>query len=175
MTLAVDNRHVLKAATKSAHQRAEARWVTEGRFADRAAYSAWLAAMAGVHVTLGAPAARLLNDPSWRNEERQRLAALKADLSADLPECDTSPERSGSWAWGVAYALNGSAMGASILLKSGAVASGWPRRYLTVLRAYATSGRLHGFFAELAHQGIDLDEAGTGAKDVFAALAQARH
>lgn len=174
MNVVLDNRHLLKTAIRTAHERAEAGWVTEGRFADRAAYTAWLTAMAGAHVALGGPAARLLRDPEWRNEERARLSALKTDLSVALPVHEYSHGRSDSWAWGVAYALNGSAMGASVLLKSGAVSSGWPRRYLTVLRDYATSGRLHGFFRDLEGLRMDLDEASAGARDVFAALAPAK-
>ena len=174
MNIVLDNRHFLKAATRTAHERAEASWVTEGHFTDRAAYTAWLTAMAEVHATLGAWAARQLDDSKWRDEEQRRLSALEADLSVPLPVHHYRFDRTDSWAWGVAYALNGSAMGASVLLKTGAVGADWPRQYLTTLRDYATSGRLHGFFSALQDQAMDRDQAGRGARDVFAALARAR-
>lgn len=174
MNVALDNRHFLKAATRTAHERAETNWVTQGRFEDRAAYTAWLSAMAEVHATLGARAARCLDDPTWRDEEQRRLLAIEADLAVPIPVCEFGCDRSGSWAWGVAYALNGSAMGASVLLKSGAVAPDWPCSYLTVLRDYATSGRLQSFFRDLEGLRIDLDQASAGARDVFAALARAK-
>lgn len=170
MNTAVNNRQFLKDATRAEHVATEASWMTQGHFADRAEYDAWLAAMMAVHTSHGFAAARVLGRAEWVEDEHIRHAALVADLSRNIYTSQGSPMATTSWAWGVAYCLNGSALGASVLLKSDALAPSWPRAYLAAMKGFAAQGGLKRFFDALDGQSIDRSEAARGAADVFAAL-----
>lgn len=166
MSEATDNRGYLKAATHRAHERAETRWTVSGRFRDASAYIDWLRVMERSHRRLGLNAAACAY-PHALQVEQIRISALGSDLGGGQGAPVTVAKISQSWAWGVLYALNGSALGASILLKSGAVPNAWPSAYLRVMRDYATSGGLVAFMRSLQQQALDLPQAANGADAVF--------
>lgn len=71
------------------------------------------------------------------------------------------------FAWGVAYALAGSSLGAASILASGTFDPAWPRRYLCAARDYARSGALRRDFAALEAAGPEIAQAREGALAVF--------
>ena len=164
------NRLFLKGATSRAHDLAENRWVKDGRFVDLSGYLEWLKVMLGVHCSLGLPAACHLGHQAWADEESARLTAISRDLGCAVPGKPAARDISTSWAFGVLYALNGSALGAATLLKGGGVSDAWPRSYLTVMSRYAKTGGVSSFFRQLNGEGICLSEADEGADAVFAQL-----
>jgi len=167
------NRHNLKEMTSGAHDRAETRWFSRGKFTSRDSYLHWLEAMRSVHMSLGATAVREAALTQYSSIEAKRINALSLDLG--MPKSSLKikvpAEVSAAWSWGALYALNGSSLGASILLKSQSVQSDWPNRYLQEMRYFATSGALGEFFAELDHLKLNRKEAARGANAVFSALA----
>ncbi len=165
------NRESLRHQTREDHNRAESTWTKSGRFDSRQDYNAWLTALYHVHSALGVAAAQTLGASWLIDKEQSRCRALERDLGTCGSE--KTPEKTGtrSWAWGVQYALNGSALGASLLLKSGAIDDSWPRNYLTEMQAFAKSGALKQFFSSLDRTPVDIEEAGHGARSVFGALA----
>lgn len=164
------NRSYLRHMTDAAHARAELGWTEDGRFTARRRYDDWLAALLKTHLSLGLPASRALAEGA--EEEEARIAALCADLAVPviLPR-QTAPMDPAA-AWGVGYALNGAALGASLLLKGGGTASDWPTAYLQRMQNYARSGALKHFFAALDQTPLDRTAAAKGASTVFAHLTQ---
>ncbi|MEL6585556.1 MAG: hypothetical protein AAFY65_09330 [Pseudomonadota bacterium] len=170
MPRAPTNRAVLRDATRAAHGAAEARWVWQGRFRSRGAYGDWLRRLLRAHCTLGLPAAQVLGDA---HQERLRIRALRSDLGLSGAGARGPEPLDLGTAWGVAYALNGSALGASSLLTSGAVSRDWPQAYLRVLRDYARGGGLRAFFDDLDAASVPRAQMVQGAQAVFACLAEA--
>lgn len=168
----VTHRAVLKEATGTAHLKAETAWTRDGKFADRAGYETWLRCLQVTHLTLGMTAASVIKCDAQCLEEHSRAKALALDLAGG-PRPKTPPKRgSESWAYGVCYALNGSAIGASILLKSRSTHAPWPCAYLETMADYATSGRLKAFFERLEAVQLNMDDAVQGARDVFTTIAE---
>ena len=163
----ISNRLLLKQATRAAHARAEARFVGPHGFRDHTAYACWLTAMMDVHMTVGLPAATVLDDAVLLTREDKRIRSLAHDLGVPVTRGQSIPDRSMSWAWGVQYVLQGSALGASMLLKSGTIRPEWPRAYLREMQHFATCGGLKQFFAALESNTIDPAEAIQGAKEAF--------
>lgn len=162
------NRAALKTATRRAHCAAEARWVGQTGFAGRHGYEGWLGVLHAAHSSLGRQAAAVLNDPKLQQAEQWRIAALESDLPGARQVVQAArPNPNRSYAWGVLYALNGSALGASSLLKSGAVPLSWPRSYLETLRRFAVSGDLATFFRQLDQAPLETALAVAGAHAVF--------
>jgi heme oxygenase len=176
-TLSHCNRDVLRQRTAGLHTAAEQVWRADRGFPDLGAYRAFLSALLSAHQRLGLAAAEARGDAADMAEERARITALKDDLgdaappqagpAAALPARSIVPDR----AWGIGYALNGSALGAAMMLKAG-MPGDWPISYLTSLSAYARSGRLATFFRRLNAAPLDLDIASEGGCDVFRLLAQ---
>ncbi|MCV3272753.1 heme oxygenase-like domain-containing protein [Roseobacter sinensis] len=166
------NRAVLRRRTRNCHERAEEAWFRGGEFGSRLSYEGWLAALCRAHSELGLPSARRLGDDQYIAIECGRCLALNEDLGTTGAVTGQAVQRTTSWAWGVQYALNGSALGASVLLKSGALQDGWPRAYLTQMQAFATSGALKRFFATLDALDLDIREAEAGAERVFSSLSE---
>lgn len=164
------NRDRLRRATRDAHMTAEHLWFSAGAFADRATFLQWLSVMADVHASIGQPAAMALRAHISDRIELERARALTQDLVQQPTTHPASQPLSASYAWGAMYVLNGSAMGASVLLKPGALPNDWPRHYLRTMQAFAKSGQLRQFFDRL--DAIDLNHAESlaGATAVFDAL-----
>jgi heme oxygenase len=161
-------RETLKQATREAHLQAEAVWMGDAGFEALEDYRAWLHALKRAHAHLGLAAARQVRNPSFVTLEQDRLSALAGDLGQRIkPEQIEPTLLTESQAWGVLYALNGSALGGSVLLKAGHTAPDWPTAYLQTMQAYARSGALAQFFRNLEAVDIVHSEAVSGAKLVF--------
>ncbi|MEL6476354.1 MAG: hypothetical protein AAFR17_03430 [Pseudomonadota bacterium] len=166
-----DNRHALRSATKNAHESAERAW----SHAREAAFPIidFLSVMRALHTGMGLPAAKRSGFAGAVEIERQRIDALDDDLgsavalSGPAPVC---PCRDA--AWGVLYALNGSALGATVLLRTHAAGENRPSVYLTLMRDHARSGALGVFFRALNQQDLDRAAAAAGARSVFEAILQ---
>jgi len=138
-------------------------------------YQTWLTALLVAHSELGRSSAQLLGNPAFSTTEQTRCALLESDLNRHCPDHIEFRLKTKSWAWGVQYALNGSSLGASVLLKSGALGRAWPREYLKSMKEFATSGALKQFFAALDDEPFSVDEAVAGAESVFGLLVDRAH
>lgn len=164
----LSHRAFLKEATLVSHARAEDGWTVAGAFPNRRAYLRWLHVQSGAHHALGARAARLLGLRQLIAAEQTRQRLLSRDLGGEPGQVQgTPPWLTESFAWGVLYALNGSALGASILLKRHADLEQWPTAYLQEMRRFAKSGELLAFFRELDAVPLERVEASAGARAVF--------
>lgn len=141
-------------------------------FADISRYRGFLLALLTAHARLGLDAARLRNAEVDGLEEERRIHALGTDL--DMATLWRDPARvsqplrmSRDYAWGVGYVLNGSALGAAVIMKAGHLGPTWPVRYLGLARDYARSGNLKAFFDALNEQTLDRAQALRGAVAVF--------
>ena len=161
----------LKNATRDAHATAEARWTQSGGFSSRFAYDGWLERMHLVHAGLGQAAAEGAGWSGAIADEAERAACLAQDLGVSDGTPPERPRLSRPAAWGALYALNGSALGASMLLR-GMVPEGWPASYLQLMAGFAKSGRLARFFADLDAAGCDPGAALHGASLVFDTIAR---
>ena len=110
----------LRARTRAAHARVEARVDAEARLRDRGAYRAWLELLLGFHATadplLEARYAELA--PSGRRGRLERdLAALGASAAevADVPVIDAAALPASRGAAGALYVVEGSALGGAVL------------------------------------------------------------
>lgn len=166
------NRAKLEAATRALHDRTEALWAGTGGFSTRTKYLAFLATLLDAHHRLGLPAAEARKAEGDIADEQIRLEALYADTGR-VPLAPVTVRPSPSYAWGIGYVLNGSALGAVMMLKEGHVPEGWPTAYLEEGCAYAKSGKLAAFFRALDAAELDMDEAALGARDTFAVFLEA--
>lgn len=168
-------RAALRDLTASMHKDAEAvHWSSSG-FGGSSDYRRFLDAMRSAHRVLGMPAARCRSDASGAAREQGLIMCLSADLGLPSTGADRGLH-SGmrrDFAWGVAYALSGSALGAASILASGTLRPRWPQRYLTAQRHFARSGGARRFFDALNAAAPDIDEALEGAKAVFQIIASA--
>lgn len=166
------NRDILKQATEEAHACAEARWFSSGSFASRPSYDGWLSSLYFAHEALGQSATRFDALKRYALEETRRRNALVRDLGGRQQQWQQPARHSESWSWGVLYALNGSALGASVLLKTGAIQASWPTHYVEEMRNFATSGGLAAFFQSLNDDKLNATEIVCGAHSVFDALVE---
>lgn len=175
-TPAASLRNRLKQATSRQHAMLDRYWGGSGRFLSESAYRAFLHRLLLAHSQLGLP---LAPTAALRGLEAERLEALRQDLRHDLlrleglalsPAPAPSVATSRCFGWGVAYVLNGSAMGASLMLKRGYLAPDWPRAYLTLGQSFAKSGALSRFFAQLETEVADPKDAEQGARVTFELL-----
>ena len=138
----------LRAATSDLHDAVERRFAGYD-LADRQRYGVFLTMQAAALLPLEAALeragiARLL--PDW--PRRRRAAALRSDLAAlglDAPRADPPMLGGGGEAIGAAYVLEGSRLGAAVLLRR--VGAGLPDGFL---RHGARSGLWPSFLARLA-------------------------
>ena len=165
------NRRVLQQATRHAHDQAEDSWGFMGH--DAFAMGKFLQAMLNLHISFGLPAALRLGQAHLLDRETARLAALRCDLKipSKTPVPVARPWRRADEAWGILYALNGSAMGATALLRTQG-GEGRPQAYLSLMQDYAQSGALGAFFRDLNRQTLDQAAAIAGARSVFDAMTQ---
>lgn len=157
----------LRAQTLQLHDKVESLWTDDGAFAERATYLAWLGCLLTAHRRLGLPAAVARGSFEDIQRERESIARLCEDLQMRRLPQGANSLASISYAWGVGYVLNGSALGASLLLKRDSLAPNWPQRYLEMAAAHARSGGVYAYFKALEHASVVLDEAIAGAKDTF--------
>lgn len=166
------NRQVLRRATRALHDRAEQSWAEVPE--TPAGLTGFLGAMYGLHSACGLIAAGRSGRAGEIERERSRIAALEQDLGADLPVPipPHAPVPDGrDAAWGALYALNGSALGATVLLRIDGGAS-TSSAYLRLMKDYARSGDLAAFFRALNTEELDLTAAASGACAVFEFMAR---
>lgn len=171
-TAQMTNRHALQQATRTMHDWAERRWAGENGVPvdlDR-----FLRAMYCLHASYGVAAAACVGRADEIERERTRIMALRADLGwvpqVAYPVDALVPEKRDA-AWGALYSLNGSALGAGVLLRVIADNSAAPSVYLKIMSDFARSGELASFFRTLNQQALDHRVAAKGACAVFAVLA----
>ena len=161
------NRQALRDATRNTHDQAEAFWSAPpgASFPIRR----FLKAMLRLHHTLGHPAAIASCFDHAEDIEQRRIEALLRDLGGCVPDPAKSHTPNSDAAWGVLYALNGSAMGAGVLLKEQPDAD-TPAEYLNLMSTYAKSGQLGAFYKALNRQVLDQSAAEEGARLVFSEM-----
>ena len=165
-----DNRSLLRHATRSAHDRAERRWSDVPDTAHEMAK--FLNAMLSLHLEFGLTAASSVDQHGALELEHKRLAALRGDLEiVPHTEPDPTARMHHDTAWGTLYALNGSALGATVLMRQSRETIGASTRYLELMSSFARSGALGTFFRTLNRQTLDMRRATSGATAVFAAMA----
>lgn len=164
------NRALLKRATSGAHRSVESAWFPSAGFQGFDGYREWLLALYKVHNTLGQSAAHTLGRENWIVEESARMACLVRDTGLQPQAAPPAKLGSESWAWGVLYAINGSALGGAVLLRDPSLHESWPKAYLKELGAFAKSGGVKSFFDELNKNSITARDAINGALAVFATL-----
>lgn len=165
-------RTYLRDMSMTKHLQTEAAFLPTGQFPSQSAYFTFLHALFECHCKLGRPAATARRDQSEIDEEDKRISALAADLRINGPAPQDAAVSMGTdYAWGVGYVLNGSALGAAILLKHpGTLGKDWPRRYLQLGRDYASSGRLRQFFDRLNCEPRHRQQVEHGALDTFSMI-----
>lgn len=175
----VDLRQHLKRATRAQHERLDGYLGSAAKFETRQQYLLFLWAMIDTHRKFGLPAARQRNSDGDLALELQRISALEKDLALPITY-DSAPSAELIWtpqaddytafSWGVGYVLNGSALGACVMLKHNFLHPEWPRSYFTLGQNYARSGRLSNYFASLDRKKLDAKSAVSGAQETFSHL-----
>lgn len=164
---AVSLRAQLYRLTCDAHAQSEQFWAPSGVLETRWHYNMFLRQLHKAHCTLGLPAAHALADADAIQEETYRIAGLAVDLNGHVDHGPTHAKLGMSEAWGVAYVLNGSSLGAAMMLKSRSIPEDWPADYMSRSAAFAKSGRLKAFFDGLNSAEIDILKTAAGAKRCF--------
>ena len=160
----------LRFLTAQAHADLESLWSVSDGFASKAVYMRFLERAWRVHRGLGQAAATVWGDADALDVERERIACLAEDLGGRSASCPSQPGLSVGYAWGVAYVLNGSSLGASIMLKRGDIPRDWPDRYFQHGRQFVQTGQLKRFMDRLNSADIDLTDATRGARACFEAF-----
>jgi heme oxygenase len=162
----------VRADTREAHYALDNQVFTTKGFGSRDRYQSFLRAALVAHATQGITAARVRDDGSLIAEQA-RIDALARDLQEEAPETTGDLNATDvAYAWGVGYALNGSALGASTIIKSGHLGRDWPRRYLEMGRAFAQTGGVKDFFDRLNEKHLDRQRVTEGAMTVFSIFRQ---
>lgn len=165
-------RRALRQMTTKQHEALEAHWSPSGGFASKTQYLSFLSRALHVHHSLGVPAAKALGDDQAHQIEMDRLKCLSADLGCPVPETFAGDAMNPGYAWGIAYVLNGSCLGAAVMFKRGDILADWPSRYMRAGQTFAQSGQLRDFFSALENADIDIATASRGAEACFAAFAK---
>ncbi|MEL7027369.1 MAG: biliverdin-producing heme oxygenase [Pseudomonadota bacterium] len=160
-------RETLREATRELHQTTEMLWTKSDEFQTKDAYLNFLATVLKVHIGSGLPAAIARGDRTEIAEERTRIDALCKDLDCSHVELNPPRAMDQDRAWGVGYVLNGSAIGATVMLRGGYLGEDWPQAYLHVGQAYVQSGKLKRFFDALEDGPQDATAVTAGAMDTF--------
>lgn len=165
----------LRKTTNDLHRSIEKVWASDDGFRSIGHYQSFLSRILCAHREFGVRAVYALADArpdactAWSiPDERMRQTAVCRDLGIPVEQNACGSLTGQSYAWGVGYVLNGSAMGASIMLRGGHVKPDWPVEYFQTCQAYVRSGRLKAFFDQMNGAQLDLGEATQGASDVFA-------
>lgn len=165
-------RDQLRALTEPVHARLEEMYWSPRGFPDLGTYRQFLGRMRRAHRTFGLPAALAepgIVDPAC---ERRALSLIDQDLgpTGAAPGDPVIADITRDHAWGIGYALTGSALGASLILKSGSMAPDWPTGYLAFMRDRARDGEIRRFFDALNASNADPEPACAGAMAVFTVL-----
>lgn len=158
----------LRSSTHGLHARIEAIWSPGQGFASAQAYRRFLEVLLHAHRMVGLPAAKARLDAIEIAYETARIDALYQDLDRPAEPETVPPPMGFAEAWGAGYVLNGSALGASMMLKGGYLGSDWPSRYMALGGEYVRSGNLRRFFDALNTRPLDIASVERGAKAAFA-------
>lgn len=161
----------LRDATRDLHAAAEDKWMPMRRFASEDGYRGFLSALLQAHHRLGRPAALRRADHDDIRREEARITALCQDLGTAPPAPAAPTEMAERYAWGVSYVLNGSALGAALLLGQNHVGPRWPRAYLTQSQQFAKSGALRDFLDRMDSLPAHDHDLLQGASDTFRLVA----
>ena len=161
-------REDLKRDTRKLHDRLEAMWTREDKFASHGHYIAFLKAILEAHVTVGVAAAQRTGVGGAVALEHDRIAALCDDLGCGPRVPNTAQDLAFGYAWGVGYVLNGSTIGAASIMKSGFLEPGWPRCYMALGQSYAKAGGVAAYFEQLDTLEADRGSVLQGALETFA-------
>lgn len=182
--LAKTPRFVLRDAVMADHMRTEAVVEAAQVFAHPDHYTAWLRAMYALHL-YAAPcvdgAAQAFGLPL---RSAAHLAALETDIAImqgqtahgvhpvaqGVPVAPVSLDAQ----IGVAYVIEGSGLGAQVLVRRAQAADGLSHHYLTMLCAEIKT-RWPAFVTGLEAQDLDLDVASAAARQTFGVLQDALH
>ena len=172
-------RFLLRDMTAADHARAEAVHYRDQKFADQAGYFGYLACLYRAHSELGSAAAGMRGDAREGAHHDRSAALICADLGR-VPVSDTVPgpgpaRLSAAQSWGVSYALIGSALGATTVLRALQGDVNWPLGYLQATAAFATSNGVARFFAALNAAAPEPEQAASGARLVFDVIANRQH
>lgn len=173
--IASSPRFLLRDMTASDHARAEAVHYQDQKFADQEAYFRYLACLYRAHKELGSAAAKQRNDPEEHAHHNQCAALICSDLGQRLGSATTVIQLSEDQAWGVSYALIGSALGATTILRAMHEQVDWPIDYLKATVAFAKSKGVAQFFGDLNAAAPEPDQAAAGARLVFDIIAARQH
>ncbi len=165
-------RRELQARTQKLHAFTEGLYWSGSGFHDYQRYIFFLGAILKAHSDLGMPAALRHGDRLAVDHEQNSILALQQDLgtAGRAPDNFAGQNCDADYAWGVRYALTGSHIGASVILKSRGVGDAWPQSYLRRAQAFAQSGGVRDFFETLDAAAPDVTRATLGAKAVFKCL-----
>lgn len=166
----MSTRQYLKEQTATVHGLTEALFWSSDGFADKPSYIYFLAKMLKAHLRLGRPAAQSVGDRQTVAHEAALISALGKDLGCAALTPDTCRHMDSSFAWGVRYALDGSAIGAAFILKSPGFSPNWPHAYLAQAKAHLKTGGTKRCFEALNAATVDPDRAAEGARAVFQSL-----
>lgn len=165
------HRDALRHLTARVHEVTEAHWTRDGAFKSKACYLTFLARLLNVHQSLGLSAVLALGHAESIKEEKRRISALPTDLASATDVISlTLPTVDADEAWGIAYVVNGSPLGASMMLKNKQIPADWPSEYMHLTAEFARSGRLKTFFEAMISAEPELAKATKGATRYFAAL-----
>ncbi len=172
LTAQCDVRSVLHQLTADIHGEVECLWSDMGTFATRCGYIKFLEKALAVHCNFGVSAVQTWGNDCDEQKEMERIDCLVSDLESEPVSVRKKRSMSKSYAWGVSYVLNGSALGASFMLKRGGIPTDWPSSYFGYGRSFVRSGHLKAFFDRLNSADIEMEEALVGAADCFGAFAE---
>ena len=164
----------LRRLTAQIHVDLETLWSFSNGFSSQEMYLRFLTQAFHVHTGLGQAAAPIWGDVDAQAIERARIDCLIDDLDGLHLPAACVPDLSDSQAWGVAYVLNGSCLGASVMLKRGDIPQDWPSSYLAHGRDFVHSGQFQMFMERLNRADIELHGATLGARTCFKAFAEVR-
>ncbi len=165
-------RRALKVSTREVHDRIEALWAPDDRFETWATYRKFLETVLDVHSRAGVAAALSRGDQAEIDVEYRRIHALVDDLTLDTTPTVCTEQLSAAYGWGVGYVLNGSAIGANMILRDGFLEDAWPNRYLLAGQAYVKTGALQRFFAAMTDADPEPSEVLRGAQETFELFAE---
>jgi heme oxygenase len=163
-------RHFLRASTDEAHSRLDAMLDNLDLFARQSAYRVFLSAMEALYLTYGDSLDWAAGQAGLAPRSDELIASLRRDIGMGA----TQPRIAGGVAspaarWGIGYVLEGSALGAQLLLRRARreLTPGSSTDYLGTLAAEAQS-RWPRFALALDNSGADAEVAARSSHAVFA-------
>lgn len=166
-------RESLRSETRDKHAALDALLGELHPFASCERYSIYLAGMRGLYAAFGDALDRCARSAQLAPRQREMITAIDADLascnaSENEPAAAPVSQFTDSAAWGAAYVLEGSAMGAQMLVRTARerLSAEVTIHFLTALAGEGVS-RFRAFCAAMEAANVDADEAVAAAERVF--------